>query len=60
LLVGEKEAEEVFNLTEGDKVEIGPFVVSPSVHLPDAFRVADQSILSHSKEGKLAVIGQQI
>lgn len=26
LLVGEKEAEEVFNLTEGDKVEIGPFV----------------------------------
>jgi len=31
LLVSEKEAEEVFHLTEGDKVEIGPFVV---IHLP--------------------------
>ena len=27
LLLNEKEAEEVYNLTEGDKVEIGPFVV---------------------------------
>ncbi len=28
VLVGEKEAEEVFNLSEGDTVEIGPFIVS--------------------------------
>ena len=27
LLVDEKEAEEVYNLTEGDSVEVGPFVV---------------------------------
>lgn len=29
VLVTEKEAEEVFNLTEGDAVEVGPFVVRP-------------------------------
>jgi hypothetical protein len=28
LLVSEKEAEEVFHLTEGDKVEIGPFMAN--------------------------------
>lgn len=33
LLMSQKEADEVFNLTEGDKVEVGPFVVSPCVHV---------------------------
>ena len=37
LLVDEKEAEEVYNLTEGDTVEVGPFVVRPCPRLSSVY-----------------------
>ena len=40
LLLSEKEAEEVFNLTEGDRVEIGPFKVISLCTLRKIFAAA--------------------
>ena len=37
LLVDEKEAEEVYNLTEGDSVEVGPFMVRPCPRLSSLY-----------------------
>ena len=36
VLVGQKEAEEVYNATEGDSVEFGPFVVTLLLSLADS------------------------
>ena len=36
LLLGEKEAEEVFKATEDDNLEVGPFVVRPTLGSSDA------------------------